>query len=349
MAFTHNSTLAESEPSWGSVDKTKVPAIGHAVVDDSNLKTTWHAPHHWISDPGGLSEDLKVWTTGTMWLNRGGLIAAKAATQGARTGKIHVWRPTAVPHLNRHLGAVGLERIEMSWNPDVATAIALACENISLDDQTLLDIVRYNLDRQPDAFIAAALSDDELVVEWGRFSAGWQKAVDESGPDCKCARTLYDTTYEVFEEIWLRGLDVVLDGPLEATFATMPGFGIPAAQYMIEGVPEWSPHFQEDDGDGDGSANNESFSRFLNGHILRQIGDDNSRADVEAKLIEAAGIDQSRLNALLDGSALPTLDELRGFASVVWTGLEELMLAAEASGAEFAEGAETEDGEGTEE
>ena len=110
-ALTHNSKLADREPSWGTVNKTRLPRNAHARTGEADAKSTWGFPHHWVQGGGGLDED-GVYTTGDMYLHRGGLISAWGAAQGARAG---VEASAAVKgHLNTHRKAVGLE--EASFN-----------------------------------------------------------------------------------------------------------------------------------------------------------------------------------------------------------------------------------------
>jgi hypothetical protein len=83
----HNSTVAKSESSWSKVDKTKLP--DSAFADSKNRKY----PHHHL-------------VKGTMYLHRGGLAAAWAAAQGARSGK---QASSAVKaHLQKHRKAIGM-------------------------------------------------------------------------------------------------------------------------------------------------------------------------------------------------------------------------------------------------
>ena len=98
--MAHNSTVKKGEPSWGSVNKTKLP--DSAFADSKNRKY----PHHWISG-------------GTMYLHRGGLGAAWAAAQGARSGK---QASSAVKaHLQKHRKAIdmGTDKKKQSENIQV--------------------------------------------------------------------------------------------------------------------------------------------------------------------------------------------------------------------------------------
>ncbi len=104
MALTHNSTLSTPEPSWGSVDKTKLPRIAHADMGDPNKKSSWGYPHHWVKNGTQLSDD-GVYTNGDMYLHEGGLNAAWAAAQGARSGQRA--SQSVISHLQSHRRALG--------------------------------------------------------------------------------------------------------------------------------------------------------------------------------------------------------------------------------------------------
>lgn len=105
LNFTHNSTVADNEPGWASVDKTALPRAAFADQGDPEQKSTWGYPHHWISG-GSTKDDNGVWTNGTMYLHEGGLNAAWAAAQGARSGQEASAAVKA--HLNTHRTAIGL-------------------------------------------------------------------------------------------------------------------------------------------------------------------------------------------------------------------------------------------------
>jgi signal peptide peptidase SppA len=107
QAFTHNSTTAPSEPGWGSVDKTKLPRIAHARTGESKKKNTWGYPHHWVKGGKSLDEN-GVYKDGTLYLHKGGLNAAWAAAQGARSGKKA--SSEIISHLQSHRKALGLDK-----------------------------------------------------------------------------------------------------------------------------------------------------------------------------------------------------------------------------------------------
>lgn len=93
--MSHSSKVAESEPSWGSVDKTDLPRIAHADMGEEDKKSTWKYPHHWVSG-------------GNLYLHKGGLNAAWAAAQGARSGQKA--SSEVISHLNAHRTALGLNK-----------------------------------------------------------------------------------------------------------------------------------------------------------------------------------------------------------------------------------------------
>jgi HK97 family phage major capsid protein/HK97 family phage prohead protease len=103
--FTHNSTLADSEPDWGTVDKTSLPRPAFADEGEAGKKSTWKYPHHWVKDGGG-KDDQGIFTTGTMYLHKGGLNAAWSAAQGGRSGQEASAAVKA--HLESHRKALGL-------------------------------------------------------------------------------------------------------------------------------------------------------------------------------------------------------------------------------------------------
>lgn len=104
LSFQHNSKLAKNEPSWGSVSKGKLPRVAFAEHGEAGKKSTWGFPHHWIQG-GGKPDDEGVFTTGTMFLHKGGLHAAWAAANGARSGKTASSAVKA--HLRKHMAAIG--------------------------------------------------------------------------------------------------------------------------------------------------------------------------------------------------------------------------------------------------
>ncbi len=103
LAFTHNSEIAEDEPAWSDVDKTKLPRMAFADQGESAQKSTWKYPHHWIKDGGNEDED-GVYTTGTMYLHEGGWQAAINAAHGARSGQNA--SQAVIDHLEGHRAAI---------------------------------------------------------------------------------------------------------------------------------------------------------------------------------------------------------------------------------------------------
>ena len=116
MAFTHNSKFAPDEPPWSEIDKTALPRVAFADQGDPNKKSTWKYPHHWVK--GGTKKDENgIWVDGTLYLHRGGLKAAWAAANGARSGQKA--SQAVMDHLQSHRKAVGMGAeaalIESQW------------------------------------------------------------------------------------------------------------------------------------------------------------------------------------------------------------------------------------------
>jgi HK97 family phage major capsid protein/HK97 family phage prohead protease len=106
--FAHNSTTSESEPDWGSVDKTSLPRVAFADQGDPDKKSTWSYPHHWVSG-GGEKDESGIYTYGTLYLHAGGLNAAWSAANGGRSGEEA--SQAVKDHLQAHRRALGLEKI----------------------------------------------------------------------------------------------------------------------------------------------------------------------------------------------------------------------------------------------
>jgi hypothetical protein len=107
MSFAHNSKLAKNEPSWGSVDKAKLPRAAFADEGDADKKSTWSYPHHRI-EGGGKEDGNGIYTEGTMYLQEGGLDAAWSASQGGRSGKKA--SQEVIDHLRAHRKAIGKDK-----------------------------------------------------------------------------------------------------------------------------------------------------------------------------------------------------------------------------------------------
>lgn len=101
MSFTHTDKFDENEPNWGDVDKTKLPAIAFAYVEDPEKKSTWKLPHHWVKNGTELDEK-GVWKDGELLVHRAGVIAAYAALQGARSGDPMNVPDSARQHILEH-------------------------------------------------------------------------------------------------------------------------------------------------------------------------------------------------------------------------------------------------------
>jgi hypothetical protein len=126
-AFTHNSTVADNEPDWGSVDKTKLPRAAFADQGEPDKKSTWGYPHHWVKDGSGEDEN-GVYTTGTMYLHRGGLGAAWAAANGARGGEKA--KKSVLDHLDSHRKAIGMGEENQKKKGDQSTMEIVTKESL---------------------------------------------------------------------------------------------------------------------------------------------------------------------------------------------------------------------------
>lgn len=126
-SFLHNSQLAKNEPSWGSVDKTKLPRTAFAEKGDTK-KSSWGFPHHWVQ--GGKVGDAGIYTSGVMYLHKGGLKAAWAAANGARSGQEA--SPAVKAHLRTHMAAIGM------GNKEVATLYGVSEPTLALMDTELI-------------------------------------------------------------------------------------------------------------------------------------------------------------------------------------------------------------------
>lgn len=97
MALTHNSKLSPNEPDWAKVDKTKLPSNAFAGELDRSY------PHHWVEN--GVIGGEGRFVAGDMFLHRGGLNAAWADANGARSGQQAGADIKA--HLEEHRKAIG--------------------------------------------------------------------------------------------------------------------------------------------------------------------------------------------------------------------------------------------------
>lgn len=111
LALSHNSTLARTEPTWGTVDKTKLPRNAFAEEGAAGEKMSWKYPHHFVQNGGGENA-MGCYTTGEMYLHRSGLRAAMAAAGGARSGQEA--SSTVKAHLDAHAKAIGMGQHQLA-------------------------------------------------------------------------------------------------------------------------------------------------------------------------------------------------------------------------------------------
>lgn len=100
-----SSKTTDNEPQWVTVDKRKLPREAFAE-DRPDNPSEWGFPHHFIKD-GKIDEETERFETGTMFLHKGGLNAAWAAAQGARTGQEA--DQFIINHLAKHRKDLGLD------------------------------------------------------------------------------------------------------------------------------------------------------------------------------------------------------------------------------------------------
>lgn len=104
----HSNETADNEPGWGNVDKAALPEVSfvwEAPGTETDKKSTWKYPHHWIENAGNKNE-AGIWTTGQLKLHEGGLRAAWAAAMGARSDSLAP--ASVINHLQAHRKALGL-------------------------------------------------------------------------------------------------------------------------------------------------------------------------------------------------------------------------------------------------
>lgn len=133
MSLNHNSKLADKEPKWSELDKKLLPRIAFAGPGEVDKKTTWKYPHHWVDHPK-LDSEKKHIIDGTMYLHKGGLRAAWAYANGARTGRKA--DKDVRDHLEKHLKDLGetKESLEFQDNLNISTLEFernLVCKNES--------------------------------------------------------------------------------------------------------------------------------------------------------------------------------------------------------------------------
>ena len=149
-ALTHTDEMDDEEPDWGDVDKSELPRNAFADQGDPDLKSTWRFPHHWVR--GGQIGENDIFESGDLLLHRGGLNAAFAAAQGARSGEEA--SEEVMEHLRAHRVSIGLESEE-------GEEAALSNDNQD-EDTTKMD----KTDRTPKTETDEAAGAESEVVEF---------------------------------------------------------------------------------------------------------------------------------------------------------------------------------------
>ena len=132
MAYRHTSkTAAGTVPAWGKVATEKLPQEAFAVVPNADEAGGWGFPHHWVSGD-------------VLFLHRGGLGAAWAAANGARSGKRASSEVRS--HLQAHRKVLGLDLSHLSLRAPVGvravmkrglSLVAAGCAGPGLWPQTI--------------------------------------------------------------------------------------------------------------------------------------------------------------------------------------------------------------------
>lgn len=157
MPLSHNSTINENEPTWGTVNKRKLPLnafVKEAPGTDPEKISTWKYPHHWVED-GEVDSDTGKYISGTMYLSKSGLAAAWAASQGARTGEKAV--PAIISHIKKHRKALGLSKREMNV---MVNKYIYAIEKPGFDESE--NEIKYRV-REPNLFVKGSFRSKNIT------------------------------------------------------------------------------------------------------------------------------------------------------------------------------------------
>ena len=101
MSLTHNSIIVETDPSWASVDKAKLPHNAYADMEGKRFA------HHFVEN-GKTGGKHGLYVKGNMYLSREGL---KIALQDIGNGDIGS-EQSAKRHLISHANTIGMDKKE---------------------------------------------------------------------------------------------------------------------------------------------------------------------------------------------------------------------------------------------
>lgn len=163
LKFHHNSTLGDKESSWGRVVKTKLPRSAFAEQGDPEKKSTWKYPHHWVS--GGEVGSDDIFTSGTLYLHKGGLSAAWAAAGGARSGQQASSKIKS--HLQTHRKALGIKE-------DNSVYLAFKSENDEAQVVYSEVYAPYHIDTDKETMT----QEDVQQMAWDFLSSGKIEKID---------------------------------------------------------------------------------------------------------------------------------------------------------------------------
>ena len=183
-ALTHNDKTVDEEPTWGDVDKTELPGsafVPQASGHDADKKSSWSFPHHFVKD-GSINED-DVFDTGDMFLHKGGLNAAWAAAQGARSGEKA--EQAIIDHLSKHRKALGLDEKAVTNGDLKELQQVLRDEGTESEKINLIGFFKRNIERTKDI---TTETDNEkpkdingLLDKWQKENTPIYKRVDAEG------------------------------------------------------------------------------------------------------------------------------------------------------------------------
>ncbi len=260
-AFTHNSTVDEDEPDWGNIDKTKLPRTAFADTGESDKVSTWGFPHHYIKG-GGSPDDDGRWTTGTMFLHRGGLGAARAAAEGARAGEEAA--PAIKSHLATHAKAIGMgeegrESAEMQYKStrhnivsidrEARTVVfAINTDHVDRDNEVLLPRGAQMKNYRENPVIMYGHNYEGLPIAKSRWEKRGKNAQgrDVILSQAEFARTPFaNDVFDLVADGFLRTgsvgfIPMKRDGTRESPGFFTPGGGRPPTEKEIEDHPDWA-------------------------------------------------------------------------------------------------------------
>lgn len=108
--LSHDDEVMQHEPPWGEIDQDALPRVAFAEKGAANDPSTWQFAHHHVVG-GRIDSTTGRYSSGTLYLHRGGLDAAWSDAAGLRSGAggQPQARQEVLDHLREHRRALGLE------------------------------------------------------------------------------------------------------------------------------------------------------------------------------------------------------------------------------------------------